>query len=45
VFEQNLTDQERVLGRNHPDTLRTRNNLAALYQAAGRTDEAADLGL
>jgi Tetratricopeptide repeat len=31
---------ERVLGADHPDTLATRNNIAAAYQDAGRTAEA-----
>jgi hypothetical protein len=31
---------ERVLGRDHPDTLNARNNLAAAYQAAGRAADA-----
>ena len=39
MHEQNLADRERVLGADHPDTLTTRNNLAAAYQAAGRTAE------
>ena len=29
-----------MLGPKHPDTLRTRNNLAAIYQSAGRLDQA-----
>ena len=33
-------DRVRVLGPDHPDTLQTRNNLAAAYRAAGRTEEA-----
>ena len=33
---QILTDNERVLGADHPDTLGSRNNLAGAYQAAGR---------
>jgi hypothetical protein len=40
LHEQNLADQERVLGSDHPDTLTTRGNLAAAYRAAGRTAEA-----
>jgi hypothetical protein len=28
IAEPLLADQERLLGRDHPDTLRTRNNLA-----------------
>jgi hypothetical protein len=30
----------RLLGGDHPDTLRSRNNLAAAYQSAARLDEA-----
>jgi hypothetical protein len=30
-----LADQEQVLGPAHPDTLNSRNNLAAAYQTAG----------
>jgi hypothetical protein len=40
IAEPLLADQERVLGRDHPDTLTTRNNLATVYQVAGRTAEA-----
>jgi hypothetical protein len=29
----------RLLGTDHPDTLRTRNNLAYAYQAAGNLPE------
>ena len=43
MHEQNLADMERVLGADHPDTLATRNNLAAAYRAAGRTAEAIPL--
>jgi hypothetical protein len=32
-----------VLGVKHPDTLRSRNNLAYAYQAAGRLGEAIPL--
>ncbi|MFE5685097.1 tetratricopeptide repeat protein [Streptomyces sp. NPDC056512] len=28
LHQQNVTDRERVLGTDHPDTLGTRNNLA-----------------
>ncbi len=35
-----LTDREQTLGDTHPDTLTSRNNLAATYRAAGRLDEA-----
>jgi tetratricopeptide (TPR) repeat protein len=43
VGEPLLADQEWVLGADHPQTLRTRNNLALAYQAAGRTAEAITL--
>ena len=29
LFTELLPDQQRVLGRDHPDTLRTRSNIAA----------------
>ena len=35
-----VADCERVLGPDHPDTLASRNNLAAAYRAAGRPDDA-----
>ncbi|MFJ4797113.1 tetratricopeptide repeat protein [Kitasatospora purpeofusca] len=38
-----LTDRERILGHNHPDTLTSRANLAVSYWQAGRTDGALDL--
>ena len=38
-----LADRERVLSPDHPDTLRSRNNLAYAYQVAGRTAEAIPL--
>ena len=38
-----LADCERVLGETHPDTLTSRNNLAAAYRAAGRLAEAIPL--
>ena len=41
---QSLTaDLERLLGPDHPDTLNSRNSLAAAYQAAGRVAEAIPL--
>ena len=43
VAEVLLTDVERVLGADYPDTLATRGNLAVAYQAAGRTAEAITL--
>ncbi len=35
LYEQTLADRERVLGADHPDTLTSRNNLAAAYESAG----------
>jgi hypothetical protein len=35
-----LTDFERVLGADHPDSLASRNNLAYAYRSAGRVSEA-----
>ena len=43
VGEPLLADYERVLGPDHPDTLASRNNLAAAYRAAGRFAEAIGL--
>ena len=43
LFEQTLADRERVLGADHPDTLRTRGRLAAAYRVAGRAAEAITL--
>lgn len=43
IAEPLLADQERVLGTEHPDTLRTRGNLALAYRDAGRTAEAITL--
>jgi tetratricopeptide (TPR) repeat protein len=40
VGESLTADLERVLGPDHPDTLTTRNYLAAAYQDAGRAAEA-----
>ena len=42
-YERTLADRERVLGPDHPDTLTSRNNLAAAYRAAGRAAEAIPL--
>jgi len=38
-----LTDCERVLGEDHPNTLASRNNLAYAYESAGRLDDAIPL--
>jgi len=35
LYERTLADCERALGADHPYTLRTRNNLAMSYWAAG----------
>ena len=35
-----LADEERVLGAEHPNTLRTRHELAVAYEDAGRAGEA-----
>ena len=43
LYERTLADCERALGADHPYTLRTRNNLAMAYRAAGRTAEAIPL--
>jgi tetratricopeptide (TPR) repeat protein len=40
IAEPLLADCERILGPDHPDTLTSRNNLAAAYRAAGRAAEA-----
>ena len=40
MHEATLKQRESKLGPDHPDTLTSRNNLAAAYQAAGRTDDA-----
>jgi tetratricopeptide (TPR) repeat protein len=43
VGEPLIADLERVLGPDHPDTLNSRNSLAAAYQDAGRVAEAMPL--
>ena len=40
LLQATLKRQESKLGPEHPDTLASRNNLAAAYQAAGRNAEA-----
>ncbi|MEV0133664.1 FxSxx-COOH system tetratricopeptide repeat protein [Dactylosporangium sp. NPDC050688] len=40
AFERLLADRRRMLGDDHPQTLITRNNLAAAYREAGRLAEA-----
>ncbi|MGV1004336.1 MAG: tetratricopeptide repeat protein, partial [Candidatus Nanopelagicales bacterium] len=39
-FEATLTDRERILGPDHPDTLTSRNNLAGAYREAGDLERA-----
>jgi hypothetical protein len=43
IGERLVADSERLLGPDHPDTLASRNNLAAAYRDAGRTGEAITL--
>jgi tetratricopeptide (TPR) repeat protein len=43
LLERMLADCERLLGAEHPNTLLSRNNLAAAYWDAGRTAEAIPL--
>ncbi len=40
LFEQNLTDRERILGPHHPHTLTSRGNLAVAWHTAGNLDQA-----
>jgi hypothetical protein len=40
LFEALLPDQGRVLGADHPDTLRTRNNIAGWTGQCGEAREA-----
>ena len=40
LFTELLPDQERVLGRDHPDTLTTRNNIAGWTGSVGDAREA-----
>ena len=40
LHEATLTDIERVLGPDHPDTLASRNNLAYAYESAGDLGQA-----
>ena len=41
--EQTLTEVERVLGSDHPDTLTSRDNLANAYRSAGNLGDATRL--
>ena len=43
IAEKALALAERVLGKEHPDTLTSVNNLACLYRAQGRYGEAEPL--
>ena len=43
MFEQVLAARERLLGPDHADTLGSRDDLAAAYQEADRSDEAIPL--
>ena len=43
LFEEALQIRERVLDREHPDTLTSVNNLASLYESQGRYAEAEQL--
>ncbi|WP_165615872.1 FxSxx-COOH system tetratricopeptide repeat protein [Parafrankia irregularis] len=43
LFERTLTDRERALGADHPETLASRNNLAYAYLTVGRVEEAINL--
>ncbi len=43
LFEQILTDRIRIQGKDHPDTLTSRDNLAEAYQETGRLNEAITL--
>ncbi|MFZ3467914.1 FxSxx-COOH system tetratricopeptide repeat protein [Streptomyces sp. 4.24] len=38
-----LADRERLLGRDHPDTLATRNHLAYVHRSAGELERAVEL--
>jgi tetratricopeptide (TPR) repeat protein len=42
-MQRALAIREKVLGPEHPDTAHSLNNLAELYRAQGRPDEAAPL--
>ena len=43
MHEQTLAARERVLGPDHPDTLRSRNNLATAYRSRAALEEAISL--
>ena len=44
LFEETLAARERLLDRDHPDTLTSRSNLAIAYADSGRLDDAIRLG-
>ena len=43
LYKEALQVREKVLGKEHPDTLTSMNNLAALYESQGRYGEAEPL--
>jgi tetratricopeptide (TPR) repeat protein len=43
LYHRALEVREQVLGKEHPDTLSSINNLAELYKAQGRYEEAEPL--
>jgi len=43
LFKRALAECERTFGRDHPNTLRSRNNLGMCYRAAGLPAEALPL--
>ena len=43
ILKDATEESGRILGADHPDTLRARNNLALAYRAAGRLNEAIPL--
>ncbi|MBP8919188.1 MAG: tetratricopeptide repeat protein, partial [Micropruina sp.] len=40
LYEQTLTDRQRILGSDHPNTLTSRNNLASALWQRGQQREA-----
>jgi len=42
LYEQTLTDRERILGPNHPDTLASRNNLAGALRTLNASQSPPD---
>ncbi|MFI0411099.1 tetratricopeptide repeat protein [Actinomadura sp. 3N508] len=42
-FQRTVTERQRTLSEDHPDTLASRNNLASTYQAAGDLERAIPL--